>query len=848
MFSFKCSKSINGPLGLLAALPLAFICGSPLMAQDVTSGDVLDDEALEEIIVTGSRLARSGFDTPSPVVVIGDPEIRGNTSPSIGDLLNELPQLRTTFGLSNSGRFIGTAGVGNLDLRGLGTERTLVLVNGRRHVSSSEGEQAVDVNSISPDMVERIEIITGANSAVYGADAVAGVVNFILKDDFEGITFRGSAGDAADSDFGRSSFGVTMGQNFADGKGNAIFSIGYDEQDLLTAGERGGDFTKFYAELANPADGYTIDENGIQIDDGIPDNITVPNAGYWAISNAGTSLFLNGYLNDDGSFSPVPFDDFEYIDGLFCGGANCNPLDLDTFQVLQVEFERITLDGNFTLDLSDMAEWYFEGRYSTVDGRQQGQPTFDFGVPVYVERDNAFVTPSLAAAMDDAGLPFADLRRFNTDLGLRKEKNKRETFRLVTGIKGEIGDGYSYDVFANHGRTSVQRINFNNRIDERWLAATDAVAIDQAGADALVASGLNPVAEAGDIVCRATLTEALGEDSGLPDWAYTGCVPANVVGFGLISQEAKDFVNSTALSTAEIKQTQIAATISNSDLFEMWAGPFGAVAGIEYRKEESLVYGDSLSALGNTFFNALADTQGEFDVTEFFGEVSVPLLRDVTAVQDLTLEGAIRFSDYSTIGSTTTWEARLNWQPYDDLRFRVNIGEALRAPTIGDLFAPAGENFNTVDDPCDQDNLDLGANGRNVRIANCQALGIADPENFDSLDEESIPLLQGGNPNLNEEIADTFTVGFVYTPSFIDGLRIAVDWYEIEIEDAISLTGSQAILDKCVDDPAGIDNQFCPLVTRDVDGNIIELRRFPLNLNFFQTSGLDFEVDYAFEF
>lgn len=813
------------------------------LAQSDAGAD--DSEQLEEIVVTGSRLIRSGFDTPSPVVMIGTEEIRSSTSPALGDLLNDLPQLRTTFGLGNSSRFIGTAGIGSLDLRGLGTERTLVLINGRRHVSASEGQQDVDVNSIPTDMIERIEIITGANSAVYGADAVAGVVNFILKDNYEGASFRASTGDADDSGFGRNSFAFTMGKNFSDNRGNAIFSLGYEDQDLLQAGERGGDFTRLFGEVANPLDGDTIDADGNQIDDGIPDRITVPNRGFWAISNAGTSLDLDGFLNPDGSFSPIPHSSFEFPDGLACGGQGCVPLDTQTFQVLQAEFQRFTLDANFTYDVRDNLEWYFEGRYANVDSGQVGQPTFDFFSGLGVNRDNPFVSPSLGAAMDAAGLSFVDLNRFNVDLGHRQEQNNRETFRAVTGLQGEFGESWHFDVFANYGRTTVERVNLNNRIDERWAAAVDAISIDATQAADLRDSGLAPLAAAGDIVCRSTLQEAQGEDSGLPDFAYAGCVPANVLGFGLISQEAKDFINSTALGLSEIQQTQYSATVSNPELIDHWAGSISGVLGVEYREEQSAVRGDSLSALGNTFFNNLASTVGDFDVSEVFTEFAVPLLQDVPGAQDLTFEGAVRYSDYSTIGDTVTWEARLSWQPIEDLRFRFNVGEALRAPTIGDLFSPAGENFNIIDDPCDMDNLDLGTNGRNVRVQNCQALGIADPATFDSADESSITLKQGGNPNLSEEVADTFTIGVVYTPRWAENLSISLDWYDIEIEDAISFTDSQSILDKCVDDLNGINNQFCALVTRDSIGNVAELRRSPLNLNRFETSGLDFEIDYT---
>ncbi len=838
-----CRAAVRRALGIPLLAVAATAAPSAVLAQ---SDDAEDSERLDEIVVTGSRIARTGFDTPSPVTVIGAAEIGAGTSPALGDLLNELPQLRTTFGLNNSQGFIGTAGIGRLDLRGLGTDRTLVLINGRRHVSSSEGATAVDVNSIPPEMIERVEIITGANSAVYGADAVAGAINFILKDDYEGFSIKAEHGSNSE-EFNRMSFSMTGGASFADDRGHAMFSIGYDKQDILTAEQRGGFYTAGFGRVANPADGDTIDANGIQIDDGVPDDIYVPNQGFWAISENGTSLTLNGSINDDGSFSPIPFADFEFTDGLECGGTGCTALDLDRFQVLQVPLERFTIDGVFSFKLADEHELYVETRYANLDANQQGQPSFDFGAPINIQRDNAFVSPSLAAAMDAAGQTTIDLRRFNIDLGLRQENNNRETVRIVTGMKGKLWEGFDYDTFLNYGRSSVERINANNRIDERFAAAYDAVRIDQAGADALIASGFLPDAQAGQIVCRSTLQEAQGTRTGLPDFAYNGCVPLNVLGRARSSQEARDFINSTALGLAEIQQVQFQAVVSNNELIENWAGNVAAVVGIEYREEKSFVRGDSLSALGNTFFNALADTRGSYDVMEVFTEVAVPLLADAPFAQDLSVEFAARASDYSTIGDTVTWESRINWQPHDDVRLRASFGEALRAPTIGDLFSPAGEDFTDVDDPCDMMNLDLGDTGRNTRIANCQALGIADPETFDSLDESSIPELQGGNPDLKEEEAETFTVGLVYSPSFVDGLRLSLDYWQVEITDAIASTASQAIVDRCVDNPGGIDNEFCSLTTRDAVGNLIEIRQRPLNLNTLKTSGYDFEVGYAFE-
>jgi outer membrane receptor protein involved in Fe transport len=814
----------------------------PIQAQD--SAEPNDAEVLEEIVVTGSRIPRTGFDTPSPVSIVGLEKIENASSPAIGDLLNQMPQLRSTFGLSNSQGFIGTAGIGRLDLRGLGTARTLVLVNGRRHVSSSEGTSAVDVNSLNPDMIERIEVITGANSAVYGADAVSGAINIITRKDFEGLRLKAEGGQSAD-DFGRESFSLLAGRNFDSDRGNATLALAYDSQDDLLVGDRGGRFTELWGMLTNPLDGDTIDANGIQVDDGIPDEIYVPNQGFWAISENGTSLALNGHINDDGSFAPVPFGAFEFTDGLECGGVGCTALDLDTFQMLQVPLQRFTIDFNVDYELTDDSSFYVEARYANLDATQQGQPSFDFGAPILIQRDNAFVSPSLAAAMDTAGATTIDIRRFNIDLGLRQEENNRETVRIVAGVEGDLGGSYSYDVFANYGRSSVERININNRIDERFAAAYDSIQIDAAQATALQNSGFIPDAQAGDIACRSTVQEAEGTVTGLPAFAYDGCVPLNVLGRGMASAESLAFINSTALGIAEIQQVQLQAVITNPDLAELWAGSLAGVVGVEFREEESFVRGDSLSALGNTFFNALSDTRGDYDVTELFTEFSLPLLSDRKGAQSLRFEAAGRYSDYSTIGDTVTWETRLSWVPIEDLRFRISAGEALRAPNIGDLFDPGGEDFTNVNDPCDMQNLDLGDAGRNVRIMNCQALGIADPENFDSLDESSITEFQGGNPDLGEETASTFTIGFVWSPSFIEGLRVAVDYWDIEIEDAIASTGSQTILDRCVDNPNGINNPFCELVTRDAIGNIIEMRQRPLNLNTLVTTGYDFEIGYG---
>ncbi|MGX5201340.1 TonB-dependent receptor domain-containing protein [Aliikangiella sp. IMCC44632] len=838
------------------AVKLALLATATVSALS-TPATLLAAEAEEEadkdtnrVVITGSRLRREGFESPSPVNVITAEQIERSGAVALGDVLATFPQLDSTFTSQNSGNFIGTAGIGSLDLRGLGTQRTLVLVNGRRHVSGSPGSSAVDVNSIPAILIERVDIITGANAAVYGADAVTGVVNFILKDNIEGSEVRANYGIAGDSGFERRGVSFTSGSNFAENKGSVIFAFSYDKQDELTAAERGGVFTQKWGTINNPADGDTI-SNGVQVDDGIPDRITVPNQGHYTISDGG-AIFGGGVIgqfNPDGSFTSFdPSADFEYVDGIRCAGAGCRPLDLSTFNDLQVGFERFTLDANFKYNLTDETELFVETRFASVQSNQQGQPSFDFGT-LTIQSDNAYISPEVAALTGGADF---GLRRFHTDFGRRKELNDRNTFRMVVGARGFIGIDWEWEAFANYGRTDIQRSNFNNRIDERFYASADAVRLTQADVDLINATGAGfdefQDVQAGDVTCRALLQEATGGSSGLSPYAYTGCVPVNLFGFGAPSQEAIDWFSQTAIGQFDLEQTQVQAFVANQDLFNTWAGPAGFIFGAEFRDERAGGEEDTASALGLTFFNALSVSRGNYQTSEFFTEMSIPLLNGVMLVEDLTVEVAARSSDYSTIGKNTTWEGRLNWEVNSDLTIRYTTGESLRAPDIGELFSPPGQNFFGINDPCDMDQLANAANGIDNRIANCQALGIADPENFVANDSVTVPGSSGGNPNLVGEESTTSTIGFVYSPSFLEGFNIAVDMYDFEITKAIANTGAQAILNRCVDDPNGINNQFCALNDRDpATGDVSFIRSSPVNLNEFQSKGIDFEMDYKFD-
>lgn len=862
---------------LLASMILAGLYATQAIAQ--TDDDEQEDapEAeeirdLERIQVTGTRLQRATYEAASPVTVLDRDQIERSEFATLGDIMAQLPQLTPSFTSQNSSRFIGTAGLGLLNLRSLGTSRTLVLVNGRRHVAAQfNGSQAVDVNSIPAEMIERVEVVTGANSAVSGADAVAGAVNFILRDTIEGTSLSASYGFAEDvTSFDRRSIGLTHGATFSDGRGSAIFSLQYADQSKLTNVQRGGQFVDDWGFVPNPDAPGADPETGIEGSADQPVNLLQPFNRFWALSFGGTILGLGNtfgpfgptvQLDDNGNPVSVPFGDFEFIDGVTCAGPGCEGMTSvgSPFNILQVPLDRWSADANFKIDLGDDHNLYFENRIVRSSASDQFQPSFDFFGPLAVFRDNAFMGEELGAMMDEAGVGAVGLQRMNRDLGMRIEQDERTTFRHVAGIEGAF-DGpknsvWEYDVYANFGRLEGTRKNLNNRINDRWYAAADAIRLDEQTIEDLNAAGANPNIfpggsfQAGDIVCRSTLQAGLGNTpilmNGRPanSSVYNQCVPANILGEN-VSPEAAAWINSTAIAKVKRDQYQAGAMIRNHDWLSNWAGEIPFVLGAEFRRERIDVTEDSLAADPEaTFFNALGEIVADFDVTEVFGEFAFPLLRDVPGARDLTLEGAARYSDYSTIGDTVTWETRLSYTPIDQVTFRATRGDAIRAPNLGELFDPPSQNFANISHPCDRDSL-VNADDRSTRIANCQALGISDPENFDARDEASIELLSGGNPNLAEETASTFTVGVVWSPEWVAGLDLSLDYWDIEINEAIASTGAQTVLNRCVDDSGGIDNQFCALVDFAPDGNVDLLRTSPVNLNDFLTSGYDLSASY----
>lgn len=803
---------------LAKAIRFALISGVAVSAATTFNTFAAEDQAnpastVERISVTGSRIIREGAVAPTPVTVITGDELLSTGVTNIGEALNQLPALGNTYSLANSGRFIGTSGLNLLDLRSMGTARTLVLVDGKRHVSSSAGTSSVDVNTIPSVWIDRVEVITGGASAIYGADAVTGVVNFILKKDINGLDVSATKGWADDSGHNKDRFSLSYGSDFAQGDGNVAFAVEYSAQEQLRAFDRDQTSTAF-SSLANK--NRTEDNN----DPSDPDKIWTPNAGHYTISNAGT-FNLDGWksFNPDGSLSDVYSG--QNVDGIRC--ANCDVTNLNQFVELQPEFERYNINFKANYQLNDNHNVYFEAKYVNSQSTDEGQPAFFFGNPVNdIKIDNAFINPELVALMkankdndgNSAPLDTLNIRRFMTDLGARIEDDTRETQRYVIGLEGIVFQDWDYDAYAIYGQTDLERVNKNNLIYDNYTNALDSVL------------------ENGIAVCR---------DQSARD---AGCVPVNIFGFGAPSQDAINYINTASTGTSIIKQTVLGGSLTNSSLFELPAGYAGFSTGVEYRKEESEIFEPSNAA--GTFFNALGEDKGDFDVSEIFAEITLPLLADLPMVRQLDLDLAIRFADYSTIGNATTWKTGLSWEVDDQIRVRTTYSEAIRAPNISELYGAASQTFFSVDDSCRAKNLNDLADPTQ-RQANCAALGI--PAGFDAdYDDKTLEGLSGGNRELKAEESKSFTLGIVYQPDFIDGLSITTDYWNIEIENAISAVGAQDIIDRCVDSPSGVNNEYCSLITRDSTSHeITQIRQFSLNIASLEAAGIDFDIGYNFE-
>lgn len=813
----------------------------------------------EAIVVTGSRIARPEIDSPNPVISVTSDTIQQSGLTNLTDLLVQNPALigsSTTADAGGSTALFGGVGVNLLNLRNLGTDRTLVLVNGRRHISGISGSAAVDINTIPNALIDRIDVLTGGVSAVYGADGVSGVVNFVLKRDFEGLDARFQSGISSRGDAFNAYGSITGGTNFAQDRGNIALNYEYNREDRVPGNARKtGRVGEFCSLVRNPLD-FPDDPN-------IFDRVVTCDLRYADSSR-------NGAVDADIDFTPdfqgngQAYDRGQVLPqsgGLTIGGDSTPLAGYQGDLSPETEKHNVNLLGSF--EFSPALRLFTEAKYVNTKNFSFAQPSFDFFTTI--QADNPFIPAPIRNAivfgpngLEGFGLPAGVLvSRDNFDLGVRGEYAERDTYRGVIGFDGAISDNARYELSYVYGQTQTDFRATNYRIEDRYFAALDAV--DE---------GLfrNGVAN-GNIVCRSNL------DPNAPDndpnagligastspltftpGPNSGCVPLNILGEGVANPAALAWINADLQNSVKVEQHVVSGSVSGDfgALFELPGGPVGFALGAEYREESSEFRSDELQRIGALADLAqIQDEDGKFDVKEAFAELNVPLLRDMPFADILQFGAAIRLSDYSTVGQTTTWKVDGTWGPIPDIRFRGTYSEAVRAPNISELFSPQNGTFAFIDDPCDPTNIPEGSQ---FRQANCTALltglGI-NPATFNPTSDPratvSLPGRAGGNPELEEETATTWTAGVVLRPRFIPGLSVTADWYDIKLENAISTATAQDLVDLCVDQPT-LDNQFCENVGRDpATGFVNDYLIGPANVAQFRTAGADFTINYGFE-
>ena len=845
---------------------------------DSNTNGVCDKDERNDIVVTGSHLTRPTLSSPVPLTSVTPGELSDGGDVSLGDALNDLPSLRSTFSSGNSTRFIGTAGLNILDLRGLGTSRTLVLVNGRRHITASPGDYLVDVNTIPIDLLERVDIVTGGNSAIYGSDAVAGVVNFILKRDFDGFALRGQGGVTSHKDRGNYFVSGTIGRNFADGRGNIAVSAEYAKSNPLYFRDR-DDITGAFSgrcqfQQVDPTAGEPFGT------DGIFDNAFVCGVRNAAISDGGTvgaldpsSSATRRYLRfaPNGSlFVDTPTLSYAPVgSGNQLGGQGST---LRNTGIMAAGVERYDVNVLFHYDFSDAVRVYAEGKYVRVNANQEGQPSFFQGGLLGTFRcNNAFLTPGALTTLQAnsrCAVPSTGsftTSRFNIDFGGRGELHKRDTYRIVAGVEGTFNDDWHYDLSVNYGRLNTKLRSLNNLklFDlsgnfDGYLLAYDAVLAPVGFTGSNFA--LNSLGQ--KVVCGVNSTTNTRPD----------CVPINTFGDGQASAAALAFVNTEGSRVERAEEFQASFSLAGdfSQLFELPGGPIGFAVGAEYREEIAHSQFDALTASGGTFLNAIQPfNPPKLTVKEAYGEIDLPLLKDMPFAKELTVRGAGRVSDYNTsTGTVWAWNIDAIYAPVEDIRFRVAYATSVRAPTQSDLFSPQSQNFAFIADPCDSANISAGPN----RAANCLAAGV--PTTYTAATQaacastsftgtagvtpfanclarsSSTGFTSGGNPGLASERGKSLTFGMVLEPHWIPGLTFTVDYYRITVTNLIATLSAQTVINTCYDSPS-IVNPFCATINRNAaSGLFVQPAVVSRGVNFAKqkTEGIDFDLSYRHTF
>jgi iron complex outermembrane receptor protein len=837
------------------------------------------------IIVTGSRIARPNFDTLQPSVIIDSEQIENRGFETLGQALNEQPSFgvpgASPVGAGQGGSF--GSGQSFVNFLGLGDQRTLVLVNGRRFVSSntasifgpSNAGLQVDLNAINTRLVDRIETIAIGGAPIYGSDAIAGTINIILRDDYEGLELDAQHGIAEEGDAPNYRIRGIWGHNFGDGRGNVTVSGEYNKGEGLVYNDRDITAQGMFYRACRPEDntGFnqclffnrripSISESGVLLVGGDIFGLDFPLSPDQQALIFGVPGFHFGVQDAQGNqlqFSPtgelIPIDFGRRVGAAtsfnidFEGG---NGFNLFNTQQLLTDTERYSATLLAKYDITENIRLFAEGWYAFTSATNlREQPVYNSGLfdaagtpdgNIIMSVNNPFLTEEQRQIIIDSinNNPFSDQNlglvavqdyfyygRANTDLISGRASSETDVYRVVGGLDGSFGIGgreMNWELVGNYGRADTQgrepalvQQNFENAVN----AVRDAN---------------------GNIVC------APGGENAPIETLSPNCAPLNLFGSGLISDEARDYVTAIADPSSRNEQWVVTASVSGP-LFSLPGGDLSAALGVEHR-DESTAFDPGEFFFGGPDPDPTTDANNDGDPTndrvqfgrsipifpvsggyntdEVFGELTADLVspsNNVPLIHDLEIHGAARYVDHSTAGGDWTWTTEARWEPVSDLAFRGNYTRAIRAPAITEIFNPSSSFFTFATDPCDADNLNSGPDPA-TRQANCAAAGI--PPTFQSLSaQRSFPGAIAGNVALENEKSRAWSIGVVATPRFIPNLRISADYLEIKLRDAISNFTATQVVSACYDSPDFPNNEFCERVRRD-----------PANdqLNFVQTS------------
>jgi outer membrane receptor protein involved in Fe transport len=776
-----------------------------------------DQGGTETITVTGSRVARQGFEAPTPTTAIGSIELEQKAAVTVTDIISEIPSLAPNQNNNNSQNI----GLSTFNLRSIGPTRTLVLLDGMR-VQDTSPTGGFNVNVIPAQLINRIDVVTAGASAAYGSDAITGVVNVSLAPQLTGgkLDLQATGSNYGDDHALSASF--TYGHGFAGNKGQVVFAAAYYNQPHIIYeakrpwGRQGWtQFTNTKAAIAAGAPTYTIGPGGTLA--------LVTNGGVMQVPQKNGSPTQYYQFLAGGALAP-------FNQGSLCGATNyCQNGDgVQTATqpaqapggVLLPKAERYNLYTHVTYDLTSSIQFFGSVLFSSDTEIGTNVPNYNNG-DLKIATDNYYLVnspnwnPASAASYNIRNILIAgnggtlpasfNLGRENFEDNSTVNNALTTYMRYNAGLQGTLSwlDGWSWDAHVTYTQSLYYNQSANNRIQTNFFNAVDAVANPATGGVAGV-----PV---GQPVCRSTIASPTN-----------GCVPINVFGPGAISQSGLAYYRGTSYVRDGDNQLNFGGNL-RGDLFSTWAGPISAAIGGEYRRDSINQSSDPVSQVLGWRQASAQSFYGANEVREGYVELVVPLtIPNMPLMQKLELDTAGRIADYDSSGAAFVWKAGVNWFLIDDIHYRMTFSRDFRAPSVNDLYSTP-----------------LISNGTVIRD-NVQTINGAANPNFQG--SPTIQTLSGGNPKLKPETANTFTAGVVLSPRFIPGFTTSVDYYSIDMGNALTTFSAQNVVDNCAAGSA----LFCNGITRNAANVITVVQSSQFNAQTLKVSGVDFETTYIF--